>query len=111
MDIGMDRVQMYDQVRGMSVTELRWISQSQANQRAGRSGRTGVGKCYRLFSMEQWEMMDRHKVSDMRRLNLDIVVLRLKQFGCRDVREFRFIEKPADEALEKSEEYLSLISK
>ena len=35
---------------GLQRFEVRAISQASANQRAGRSGRTGPGHCYRLYS-------------------------------------------------------------
>jgi len=31
----------------------RWVSRAAAAQRAGRAGRTGPGRCFRLFS-ERW---------------------------------------------------------
>jgi len=38
----------YDKVTGVSTFRVTFTSQASANQRAGRSGRTAPGHCYRL---------------------------------------------------------------
>lgn len=62
----------------MSVTEIGRISKSQANQRCGRAGRTCPGVCYRVYTEDEWQQMEEFKISEIRRSNMDMVVLRLK---------------------------------
>lgn len=50
VDTGKVKVKHYDKVTGVSTFLVEWISQAQANQRAGRAGRQGPGHCYRLYS-------------------------------------------------------------
>lgn len=43
-------VQVYSPKNGMDSLVVAPISQASARQRAGRAGRTGPGKCYRLYT-------------------------------------------------------------
>jgi len=38
------------------------VSQDSATQRAGRAGREGPGKCFRLFTKEEFKTLDSHTV-------------------------------------------------
>ena len=57
------------------------ISQAQAKQRAGRAGRTGPGKCYRLYTERAYrdEMLPT-PVPEIQRTNLASTLLQLKVF-------------------------------
>ena len=46
---------MYNSKIGMDSLVVAPISQASAKQRAGRAGRTGPGKCYRLYTLEAYE--------------------------------------------------------
>ena len=50
IDPGLDIELVYDQKHKISSMKLTDISQSSAKQRAGRSGRTAPGHCFRLYS-------------------------------------------------------------
>ena len=50
IDPGQDIEMVYDQKYKVSSMKLQDITQSSAKQRAGRSGRTGPGHCFRLYS-------------------------------------------------------------
>lgn len=50
IDPGLDYELIYNQKYKISSMKLQSISQSSAKQRAGRSGRTGPGHCFRLYS-------------------------------------------------------------
>jgi len=58
------------------------ISQAQARQRSGRAGRTGPGKCYRLYTEAAYrnEMMP-NSIPDIQRQNLAHTILMLKAMG------------------------------
>lgn len=62
------------------------ISQASANQRAGRAGRTGPGKCFRLYTEAAYknEMLP-NSIPEIQRTNLGNVVLQLKAMGINDL--------------------------
>lgn len=54
-------------------------AQASARQRAGRAGRTGPGKCYRLYTESAYKQeMLSSSVPEIQRTNLGNVVLQLK---------------------------------
>ncbi|CAD5226247.1 unnamed protein product [Bursaphelenchus okinawaensis] len=53
------------------------ISKAQAIQRAGRAGRTGPGKCYRLYTQDQYDKFTDQTVPEIERCNLSEVALML----------------------------------
>ena len=71
------------------------ISQASARQRAGRAGRTGPGKCYRLYTEQAFktEMLPTN-VPEIQRTNLGNVVLQLKAMGINDLLGFDFMDPP-----------------
>jgi pre-mRNA-splicing factor ATP-dependent RNA helicase DHX38/PRP16 len=50
IDTGFCKLKVYNPKIGMDALQITPISQANANQRAGRAGRTGPGFCYRLYS-------------------------------------------------------------
>ena len=70
------------------------ISQSSAKQRAGRSGRTAQGYCFRLYSEENFKQRKVSKVPEMENSSLETVVLRIKSLKIKDIINFPFLSKP-----------------
>jgi ATP-dependent RNA helicase DHX8/PRP22 len=60
VDPGFCKQNVFDPKLGMDSLVITPISQASANQRAGRAGRTGPGKCYRLYTENAFrtEMLD-----------------------------------------------------
>lgn len=50
IDTGLCKMKVYNPRIGMDALQVTPVSQANANQRAGRAGRTGPGDCYRLYS-------------------------------------------------------------
>ena len=75
------------------------ISQASARQRAGRAGRTGPGKCYRLYTANAYknEMLST-SVPEIQRTNLGNTVLMLKAMGINDILNFDFMDPPPVQA-------------
>uniref|UniRef100_A0A5F8GDQ9 ATP-dependent RNA helicase DHX8 n=1 Tax=Monodelphis domestica TaxID=13616 RepID=A0A5F8GDQ9_MONDO len=73
---------------------------AQAKQRAGRAGRTGPGKCYRLYTERAYrdEMLTTN-VPEIQRTNLASTVLSLKAMGINDLLSFDFMDAPPMETL------------
>ncbi|ETN82963.1 helicase protein, partial [Necator americanus] len=77
-----------------------WVSKASADQRKGRAGRTGPGICYRLYSEEQYNKMDDFTTSEINRVSLQEMALRMISLNLGlDPRTFPFIEHPETEKL------------
>uniref|UniRef100_A0A7N0V877 RNA helicase n=1 Tax=Kalanchoe fedtschenkoi TaxID=63787 RepID=A0A7N0V877_KALFE len=76
-------------------------------QRSGRSGRTGPGQCYRLYTKDHFETeLEENCIPEIQRMNLASVVLTLKSLGINDLMNFDFVDAPPNEALMKALELL-----
>jgi len=88
--------QVYNPKVGMDSLVVTPISQASARQRAGRAGRTGPGKCFRLYTESAYknEMLPT-SVPEIQRTNLGTTVLTLKAMGINDLLAFDFMDPPA----------------
>jgi ATP-dependent RNA helicase DHX8/PRP22 len=96
------RLVSFDDFAEMSMDSLvvTPISQASANQRAGRAGRTGPGKCFRLYTESAYknEMMPT-SIPEIQRTNLGNTVLTLKAMGINDMLGFDFMDPPPVQTL------------
>lgn len=106
IDSGLARIPRYDANRGINTLLIEKISQSSADQRAGRAGRTAPGTCFRLWSRPEHDERASHELPEIKRLDLAEVVLTLKAAGVEDLRKFRWLEKPDEISLTHAEELL-----
>ncbi len=106
IDCGLARIARYDANRGINTLLIERISQSSADQRAGRAGRTAPGACMRLWSREEHSHRAPQELPEIKRLDLAEVVLTLKAAGVNDLRNFRWLEKPDKISLTHAEELL-----
>ncbi|KAK1752262.1 ATP-dependent RNA helicase [Echria macrotheca] len=95
IDPGFVKQNAYDPKLGMDSLVVTPISQAQANQRAGRAGRTGPGKCFRLYTEAayQSEMLPT-TIPEIQRQNLSNTILMLKAMGINDLLRFDFMDPP-----------------
>ncbi|OTA63599.1 ATP-dependent RNA helicase DHX8 [Hypoxylon sp. EC38] len=95
VDPGFVKQNAYDPKLGMDSLVVTPISQAQANQRAGRAGRTGPGKCFRLYTEAafQSEMLPT-TIPEIQRQNLATTILMLKAMGINDLLHFDFMDPP-----------------
>ncbi|KAL3083375.1 hypothetical protein niasHS_011177 [Heterodera schachtii] len=80
----------------MDLLRVENISKAQAIQRAGRAGREGPGKCYRLYSLEDYGTLADEQVPELQRCRLTTVVLELLQLGVQRVTSFANLLSPPD---------------
>ncbi len=106
IDSGLARIPRYDANRGINTLLIEKISQSSADQRAGRAGRTAPGTCFRLWSRPEHDERAPHELPEIKRLDLAEVVLTLKAAGVEDLRKFRWLEQPDEISLTHAEELL-----
>ena len=111
VDPGFVKQNVYNPKTGHDQLVVTPISQAQANQRAGRAGRTGPGKCYRLYTESAFrnEMLAT-SVPEIQRTNLANVVLQLKSMGINDLIDFQFMDPPPPETLVLALEQLHSLS-
>ena len=95
VDPGFCKQKAYNAKLGMDTLQVLPISQAQAKQRAGRAGRTGPGKCFRLYTEEAFltEMLPA-SIPEIQRTNLATTVLALKAMGINDLLHFDFMDPP-----------------
>jgi ATP-dependent helicase HrpB len=106
IDSGLARIPRYDPYRGINTLLIDKISRASADQRAGRAGRTAPGVCLRLWSREEHAHRPAQEIPEIKRLDLAEVVLTLKASGVTDLRKFRWLEPPEEQALSHAEELL-----
>ncbi|KAE9601108.1 hypothetical protein Lal_00023795 [Lupinus albus] len=111
IDPGFCKMKSYNPRTGMESLLITPISKASAMQRAGRSGRTGPGKCFRLYTAYNFHNdLDDNTVPEIQRTNLANVVLMLKSLGIHDLLHFDFMDPPPAEALLKALELLFALS-
>ncbi|XP_070707683.1 ATP-dependent RNA helicase DHX8-like [Pempheris klunzingeri] len=100
VDPGFVKQIVYNSKTGIDQLVVTPISQAQAKQRAGRAGRTGPGKCYRLYTERAYrDEMLVSNVPEIQRTNLASTVLSLKAMGINDLLSFDFMDAPPMETL------------
>ena len=68
----------------------------------GRAGRTDCGKCFRLYSLEQFDGMCPQSMPEILRINLGQAMLKLMMLGISEPREFDFVEAPSCDAVDSA---------
>ena len=106
IDAGFAREASFDPRRGIDTLLVRKISRASAEQRAGRAGRTGPGRAFRLWSESEHARREAFDAPEVRRVDLAETVLLLKAAGVREVREFRWLDAPLEESLQRAESLL-----
>lgn len=112
IDSGYVKQRQYNPSTGMYSLDIVQISRVQADQRAGRAGRTRPGKCYRLYPLDIYleEFLDA-TIPEIQRSSLAGSVLYLKSLDLpdMDVLKFDFLDSPSRDLLEDALRQLFLI--
>jgi len=106
VDSGLARQSRYDVARGFDSLGIEKISRAAAEQRAGRAGRMGPGKCVRLWSESDHRGRNEFETPEVRRVDLAEAVLFLKRLGVQDVESFRWLDAPEEERRKDAENLL-----
>ncbi|MFN7560168.1 MAG: ATP-dependent RNA helicase HrpA, partial [Prosthecobacter sp.] len=99
VDTGLARMSRYNPRTRTKRLPVEAVSQSSANQRAGRAGRVREGLCIRLYEQDDFEKRDRFTMPEIQRANLAEVILRMKAFKLGDIETFPFINPPSSAAI------------
>ena len=102
VDAGLARIARFDPHRGIDTLLVEPVSQASAEQRAGRAGRTGPGRCIRLWSQTDHEARPLREVPEIKRVDLSETILLLLSSGWGEAATFPWHEKPDDKALQRA---------
>ncbi len=105
IDSGLQRVSRFSPATGMDRLETLTISQDAADQRSGRAGRTGPGKCYRLW--HEHTHLSRHQSPDILSSDLTPMVLDLALWGVESPDELRWLDLPIPAAVQHAKKLLA----
>ncbi|TXH02959.1 MAG: ATP-dependent helicase HrpB [Nevskiaceae bacterium] len=95
VDGGLVRVARFDLGSGANRLETQRVSRASADQRAGRAGRLGPGRCYRLWSREQQGMLPAHDTPEILAADLTRLALELAAWGVSDPSALALLDSPA----------------
>ena len=99
IDAGLSRLSRYNPRTRTKRLPVEPVSQSSANQRAGRAGRVRDGICVRLYDEEDYEKRPRFTQPEIQRANLAEVILRMKAFRLGEIETFPFLNPPLPAAI------------
>ncbi|KAI0553563.1 P-loop containing nucleoside triphosphate hydrolase protein [Xylaria curta] len=103
VDAGYSKMKVYNPRMGMDTLQITPISQANAGQRAGRAGRTGPGRAFRLFTEKAFkDELYIQTIPEIQRTNLSNTVLLLKSLGVRDLLDFDFMDPPPQDTITTS---------
>jgi ATP-dependent helicase HrpA len=99
IDSGTARIKRYSFRSKVEQLLVEPISQSSANQRAGRCGRVADGICIRLYEDKDFAGRERFTDPEILRSSLAGVILRMKSLRLGAVEDFPFLERPSGRAI------------
>ncbi len=103
IDAGLARVARFDPRHGVDRLVVAPISRASAEQRAGRAGRLGPGRCVRLWSREEHAGRREHETPEIVRRDLARTVLELRAWGLHDAGALPWLDPPPPAALAHAE--------
>ena len=105
VDAGTVREARWEPHRGLSTLHIVPISQAQADQRAGRAGRLGPGRCIRLWSEAEQRRRPPFPSPEVHRADISMAFLNLLAWGCKslqDVKTFPWPDAPTETETERA---------
>ncbi|OCK90289.1 ATP dependent RNA helicase [Cenococcum geophilum 1.58] len=106
IDCGFVKLRAYNPTTGIETLTAVPVSKASATQRAGRAGRTNPGKCYRLYTEQNYANLEESTVPEIQRSNLAPVILQLKALGIDNIARFDYLTPPPAELVIRALELL-----
>ncbi len=106
IDSGLCKRPRFDPNSGMSRLETRPVSRASAEQRAGRAGRLGPGRCLRLWSEAEQRARPAHQTAEILRADLAPLALELLAWGVSDPARLAWVDPPPKGAWRQAIELL-----
>ncbi|KAH6675514.1 P-loop containing nucleoside triphosphate hydrolase protein [Halenospora varia] len=102
IDCGKSKVKQFRPRLGMESLLAKPISKVSAIQRAGRAGREAAGKCFRVYTVEDFIKLVPDELPEILRSDVIEAVLKMKARGVDDVLSFPLMDSPDLIAMEKA---------
>eukprot|EP00898_Chlorokybus_atmophyticus_P002603 jgi/Chlat1/3343/Chrsp23S03777 len=109
IDTGLVKARAYHPKTGVESLAVVAVSKAQARQRAGRAGRDGPGRCFRLYTESSFSALAATSAPEILRCHLAGVVLQLKALGIADPLAFPLPAPPPRPALLRALELLAAL--
>lgn len=106
IDSGLARVAAYDQRRGINTLTIQKISRASADQRAGRAGRLGPGRCIRLWPQSDHLHRLEHDPAEIHRLDVCEALLTLHTISAQTGLNIAWYEPPPPDSFARAEKLL-----
>ncbi|KAJ8104163.1 P-loop containing nucleoside triphosphate hydrolase protein [Lipomyces tetrasporus] len=99
IDGGTHKVKVWRHDLGLDSLLTMPISKSNASQRMGRAGREAAGKCYRLYTENDYHGLRSQSEPEIERCDVAFPILTLKLAGVTDVLGWNWLERPSKGAI------------
>ncbi|KIL59310.1 hypothetical protein M378DRAFT_169479, partial [Amanita muscaria Koide BX008] len=111
IDCGLSKQHTFFPLRNINTLQTKRISKASAQQRLGRVGRTGPGKCIRLYTEDEYRDMSKRNTPDVLKIDLSGAILKLLKIGIKaeELPELDFIDAPTTEGISFALETLRLL--
>ncbi|XP_070498976.1 ATP-dependent RNA helicase DHX33 [Chironomus tepperi] len=109
IDTGVVKMKNYEASTGLETLKVTKISQAQAWQRSGRAGRESEGACYRTYTKNELELLEKMTKPEILRCNLSATILQLLAIGV-NIENFDLMDKPSKEAISVAFKQLKQLS-
>lgn len=106
IDTGFAKELFFDEVSKIDTLAIRRISRSSADQRKGRAGRTSAGKCFRLYTQDDYTNMNESTMPEILCIHPAKAALKLFQMGS-DPLDFDFLQAPPANILSDAVNHLN----
>jgi ATP-dependent helicase HrpB len=102
VDSGLARRPRYDRAAGLTRLVTERASQAAVAQRAGRAGRQGPGRVYRLWEEAATQSLPRFDPPEILEADLSALVLDCAIWGVADPRSLRWLDPPSAAAIDEA---------
>ncbi|MED5294535.1 MAG: ATP-dependent helicase HrpB [Pseudomonadota bacterium] len=104
IDAGQQRVPVFVPRTGLTRLETRRVNRASADQRRGRAGRQGPGRCYRLWAEEQ--PLPPHGEPEILQADLSSLAFELARWGVKDATQLAWVTPPGRASLKAGRQLL-----
>ncbi|AET38905.1 RNA helicase Ecym_3419 [Eremothecium cymbalariae DBVPG len=99
IDSGLRKCKVWRHQLGLATLLTVPISKASAWQRTGRAGRESSGKCFRLYTEEDYNKLLNQGEPEVARCDITAPLLMLKQLGIRDLLNWFWLEYPGKDSI------------